>query len=170
MIDRYESTAAWLQQGRENSDKFRLRAGIRLARMERDTTYGAGVIRALAKDAGYHRSTLYQYAQVACFLVRWQGLSTAHTFDNHPMLTYTHYRMALKLDYESALDALLQAEEEGMTPDQFSYHVARAQGRAVNAPPLLDQEMPDHEVIPFLQRIWRGFSGIRVKVTIREVK
>lgn len=164
---RYESTVEFFRAGRERSDAWRLRAGIRAARME--THYGAGIIDALARDAGLRRTTLYEYRQVAVFVVMWKGLSAPRTFDQHPMLTYSHIRQAMRLEFEAAIDALVEAEAQGLTPDAFGVYVAKLRGKPLPQAPLFDQEGVGQQVVAMVQRSAGAWAGKRVRVTVREI-
>jgi hypothetical protein len=165
---RKERAAAWLLTHRQATDNFRLRAGIMAAQMECSKQYGAGVIDDLARDSGFHKSTLYEYAQVARFLVRWLQYSARQIFSLYPMLTYSHLRTAVRLEYEEAIEALIHGNDEGMTPDQFSVYVAELRGKEPNVP-VFKQAGTDHEVLMNLRRNYRP-SGRRIEVTLKEVK
>ena len=168
MSDRYERTASWLLQSREATDRFRLRAGITVAQMAGNAQYGAGVINELAKDSGIARATLYEYAQVARFVVRWLGMSARRTFVLYPNLTYSHLRRAIHLEFEEAIDALMTAASESMTADQFAAHIAELRGKDIS-PALFDQTGMGYEVISNLRQ-QNGWHSKRVRITVKEVK
>jgi hypothetical protein len=170
MSDRYERTADWLRSYRHATDNWRLAAGIRVAQMDGRQHYGAGVIASLAIDANMHKSTLYEYAQVARFLVRWRGFSARQIFSDFAMLSYSHLRTAIRLEFEAAIDALLHAMETDppMTPDQFSVFVAELRGKETSLP-LFRQMGTDHEVLMNFRRNYHP-SGRRIEVTVKEVK
>jgi hypothetical protein len=157
---RVERVGAWLLTHRQATDNFRLRAGIMVAQMDGQRRYGAGVVDELARSGGMHKSTLYEYATVARFLVCWLGLSARRIFETYPPLTYSHLRTAVRLDFETAIDAL--------TPDQFSVYCAELRGKEV-ALPIFRQAGSDGEVI---QNFLRGYrvSGKRIELLVREVK
>ena len=171
MSDRYERTADWLRTYRTATDNWRLAAGIRVAQMDGKRHYGAGVIARLAVDAHMHKSTLYEYAQVARFLVRWRGMSARQIFRDFAMLSYSHLRTAIRLDFEAAIDALLFAMVESdppMTPDQFSVYVAELRGKVASLP-VFQQAGTDYEVLMNLRNTYRA-NGRRIEVTVKEVK
>jgi hypothetical protein len=165
---RLEATAAWIAHIREGSDRGKLKIG--LAVLGADRRYGAGVVNTLARDTNISRASLYEYATVMRFLLDWKALSARRIFDDHPTLTFTHLRIACKLAYEEAIEALLKAEEEMMTPDKFGVYVAKLRGRTVPAEPLFDAEGRGHEVMTLLSRNLRGWSDRRVRVVVREVE
>lgn len=168
---RLEAHTDWLRAQREAGDLSRLRVGVRVARLMRESMYGEGVVRELARDAGYGRSTLYEYADVMRFLVAWQGLSARRTFENHPMLTYSHLRRAMRItDFEERIDALLQSEVEGLTPDEFGVYVSKLLGKTVPAPPLAEFQGWYTEVNRAWLTLRARLAGKRVKVTIRELQ
>jgi hypothetical protein len=168
MSDLYERTADWLRAGRERTDYWRLRAGLRVVRLDGKRAYGAGVIDALARDSGIPRASLYEYAGITRFLLAWKGISARRIFEDHPMLTYSHIRRAVRLEFEEAIDALLHAENEGMTPDQFGVYVSELQGKPVHLP-IFKQAGADNEVIRNFLQNYR-VTGKRIEVIVREVK
>lgn len=132
-----EAAAEWFRMGREASDNWHFRAGIKVARLNK--SYGIGVVEAIARDAHISRRSLYEYQQVAAFMmvfaeaVDGSYLCARRTFENHPVLTYTHFRRALRLEPEAAIEALQHAEEELMTPDRFAFYVAEQLGKPTPA-------------------------------------
>lgn len=165
---RYERTAAWMQAGRENTDRWRLRSGLRAARMDR--AYGAGVIDNLARDSGIGRTTLYERAAVVQFLVSWRGLAARRIFDDYPMLTYTHLREAQRLEYEEAIELLLEANDQGWTPGETQIKIAEIQGKPVNPKPIFDKSGQGAQVIGFLWGRRQKYMNKKIRITITEYR
>ena len=169
-----EAAAEWFRLGREASDNWRFRAGIKLARL--DKTYGLGVVEAIARDAHISRRSLYEYRQVSQFMlvfaeaVDGNSLCARRTFDTHPVLTYSHFRRAMRLEDEAAIDALLHAELELMGPDRFAFYVQELKGKPVPQVPLFDQEGTAAQVVNFLYSSFRQWAGRKVRIIVREVE
>jgi len=184
---RYEATVEWLRAGRERTDGWRLRVGLRALRMERD--YGSAVIPTLAKDAGMGRSTLYEYGQVMDLLLRWKGLSARRIFEDEPCLSYSHLRRAVRLPFEDAVEALLAVNDPDhladsltdtqrtrftdmmpLTPDAFGVYISTLAGRPVPAAPVFDMTGYKQEVLSAAALAQHRLNARKIRFAIWEVE
>ena len=114
-----EYDAECLSKWRVDEDYWKIRTGIRVARMLNDAEYGDGRIDQIAHDAGYTDSTLYARKDVAVFAMAWLSavpgcsiFSARRISECFPEITYTHVKMALPSErrnwgFEDACDALM---------------------------------------------------------------
>ena len=173
----FESDVDQLRRWREAKEYTQFRAGLRLARMDR--TYGAGTIPRAANEAGFARTTGYEYVAVVEFLVAWLGLSARRIQDLYPDLSYTHLRDSLSLPYEDRIDALMAVsvgderfpqfdENLPMTPEAFRVYKGLLLGEDVPDKPLFDMSGWAHEMVVTTLYQLRRLSG-KVRVIIKSI-
>jgi hypothetical protein len=139
-----EAHAEALRLWREGEDNLKVRAGLRVARMQ--TFYGDGTIEKVANDAGYSPKTLYTRRDVSRFMLQWMSatkdcniFSVRRISERFPEITYTHIRMATpserrKWDFEDACDALQAIAMGDSEWDEYE----EKHGRAVVLPMTTD--------------------------------
>lgn len=190
-----EAHAEALRAWREGEDNLKFRAGLRVARMQ--TYYGEGTIENVANDAGYSPKTLYTRRDVSIFMVRWMSAMPDHSifsarrfFSEHPAYTYTHVRMAARLDFEDAIDALLAVERGDpewderekkhdrevsipMSTDAFGRYITWKQGGKPSEPLFRERGHPlsvMYRASRKLMELARNNGHREVELIIREAK
>jgi hypothetical protein len=169
----YQSAARWLKAVRHNENAWRLRAGLRVCRLER--VYKTGAVKRLALDTNIARSTLYEYADVWLFCWRWLGYSARRTFSTYPTLDYSHLRLAVRHfeELEDRIDAVLWAIDSNYTPEQFGIEIARWHGKRVPPAPLFDDQGEGESLVrSFLDSLNRipNWRQRTLHITVRDRK
>lgn len=115
---RYELIVERLRRSRERRDGSQLLDGLRAFRL--DAWYGGNVVGKAATDAGFSRSSLYEYRNVWEFywqIIDGERYSAWRIIRLFPHLTYTHLRHALEL--EDLADALPAFEAAAVGDPRF---------------------------------------------------
>lgn len=176
----HDTNVSYLTRLRERTDMNMLRVGLRVARVRRAATWGSGAVTQMALDAGYSKSTLHEYANVAEALHRLYGGAVRHLFSEYPTRFYSHYRTALRYaqDLEDMMD-LLQAIDEGdeaypdlilpMSVDTFAaYCEAKATGKPVTAAALFDETGEAWALVSRLTRLLRERPAKHLRIVVKE--
>jgi hypothetical protein len=98
----------------QDHDRNRWRLGEIAQLVERG--YGKSALRNFANDINIRPPTLYEYHRVTAFY-------SPDDRDTFPMLTWSHYRAAMKMDYDAAIDALTHASDIDMRIGDFTDYV-----------------------------------------------
>lgn len=149
--------------------------------------YGAGIIEKTAHNTNVSRTSLYEYQAVWMFVWRWKGYSARRIFDDLPDVTHTHYRMAVVLSYEDAIDAIeaigngddefdrVIAEKGGtidypMDTDTFGVYVKWRQGKPLPNKPLFNKTGYGYELLELFKQESPAWINKRLQWVIREMQ
>lgn len=80
------------------------------------SVYGQASLRNYAADINCRASTLYEYRRV-------REMFSDDERDSLPLLTWSHFRAALKLEHDAAIEALQRANDNDMRADEFRDYV-----------------------------------------------
>lgn len=178
----YEREVEWWRIKRGRSDRDKIRMGCRLARRTRKKEYGAGIIKAIASEANFSKSSLYEYRNTWDFLWKWKGFSARRIFDDYPYLSYTHIRDALALPFEDACDALHEIIPNGdddypmfnnslpMSTDAFAEYVRQRLGKPTPKKALFDKKGLGQDVVRDLYDKYAEWTDKQIRVTVTEVE
>lgn len=98
----------------QDHDRNRWRLGEIAQLVERG--YGKSSLRSFANDINIRPPTLYEYHRVTAFY-------SPDDRERFPLLTWSHYRAAMKMDYDAAINALEHASDADMRIDDFTDYV-----------------------------------------------
>lgn len=116
----YEAAIGIAQEARETGDAARWHIGDIAACIS--TAYGKDHLGAFAKDVNVPKKTVYEYARTAAVIDR-------ETRANYEMLAWTHFRLAARIEQNSArAEYLERAANEAWTADEAAREYKLLQG------------------------------------------